>query len=75
MIPTEIATLLPEAFSTFTLPVVMPDGSRSRVEGVPNIDWTYLFSHAVAVTQVKPTCCLERMLVLMIKLLQEEATM
>lgn len=51
VLPTEMAKLLPGAFSTFTLPVLLPDGSRSRVEGVPNIDWTYLFAHAVVVTQ------------------------
>ncbi|CAM9477102.1 unnamed protein product, partial [Hapterophycus canaliculatus] len=47
VLPTEIARFLPEAFSTFTLPVLLPDGSRSRVEGVPNIDWTYLFAHTL----------------------------
>lgn len=52
MLPSEVAHLMPEAFSTFTLPVVLSDGSRSRVEGVPNVDWTYLFAHTVAVTQV-----------------------
>ncbi|CAM9915102.1 unnamed protein product [Ectocarpus fasciculatus] len=51
VLPTEMARLLPEAFSTFTLPVQQPDGSRSRVDNVPNIDWTYLFAHTVAVTQ------------------------
>lgn len=53
MLPTEMAKLLPGAFSTFTLPVVLPNGSRSRVEGVPNIDWTHLFAHAVVVTQAR----------------------
>ncbi|CAM9853395.1 unnamed protein product, partial [Ectocarpus sp. 4 AP-2014] len=51
VLPTEMARLLPEAFSTFTLPVQQPDGSRLRVDNVPNIDWTYLFAHTVAVTQ------------------------
>ena len=51
--PTEMAHLLPEALSTFTLPVVLPNGSRSSVEGVPNVDWTYLFAHTVTVTQAR----------------------
>lgn len=54
--PTEMAHLLPEAFSTFTLPVVLPNGSRSSVEGVPNVDWTYLFAHTVTVTQARLMC-------------------
>ncbi|CAN0130048.1 unnamed protein product, partial [Pylaiella littoralis] len=53
VLPTEMAKLLPGAFSTFTLPVVLPNGSRSRVEGVPNIDWAHLFAHAVVVTQAR----------------------
>lgn len=51
--PTDMAHLLPEAFSTFTLPVVLGNGSRSTVEGVPNVDWTYLFAHTVTVTQAR----------------------
>lgn len=52
VLPPEVAVLMPEAFSTFTLPVVLPDGSRSRVQGVPNVDFTHLFAHTVMVTQV-----------------------
>lgn len=52
VLPGEVGRLMPEALSTFTLPVVLPDGSRSRVEGVPNVDWTYLFAHTLVVTQV-----------------------
>lgn len=53
VLPPDVAHVIPDAFSTFSLPVVLPDGSRSRVEGVPNVDWTHLFAHTVAVTQVQ----------------------
>lgn len=52
ILPTEVPKLMPEAFSTVTMPIVLPDGSRSSVEGVPNVDWSHLFAHTFVVTQV-----------------------
>lgn len=53
VLPPDVATLIPEAYSTFSLPVTLRDGSRHKIDGVPNIDWTYLFSHTLVVTQVR----------------------
>ena len=53
VLPSDVDKLMPEAIFRVNIPFIRPDGSVTRMENVPNIDWSNLFSHTLAVTQVQ----------------------